>query len=89
MKRTIILCLLLQGCATATPLNTGDGNQFLIECDGAGVPISTCYKKANAVCPNGWDMLNTDGKIIPMGTATPDIAYIGAYQQKSITVQCR
>jgi hypothetical protein len=89
MKRTIILCVLLYGCATATPLNTGNGKQFLIECDGMAVPISTCFKKANAVCPSGWDMISTDGKIIPVGSATPDVAYVGAYQQKSITVQCK
>lgn len=89
MKRTIVLCLLLTGCATATPLNTGTGKQFLIECDGMAVPISTCYKKANAVCPSGWDQVGKDGALIPVGTATPDVAYVGTYQQKSITVQCR
>jgi hypothetical protein len=89
MKRTILLCVFLYGCATATPLKTGSGNQFLIECDGAAVPISTCYKKANTVCPNGWDQVGKDGAVLPVGTATADTAYIGVYQQKSITVQCR
>lgn len=89
MIRMIVLCLVLTGCATATKLNTGNGNQFLIECDGMAVPISTCYKKANAVCPKGWDQVGKDGVLIPIGTATPDVAYVGTYQQKSITVQCR
>jgi hypothetical protein len=89
MKRTLVLCALLTGCATATPLKTGNGNQFLIECDGAAVPISTCYKKANAVCPTGWDQVGKDGAVLPVGTVTADVAYIGVMQQKSITVQCR
>jgi hypothetical protein len=89
MTRTIVLCVLLTGCATATPLNTGTGKQFLIECDGMAVPISTCYKKANTVCPNGWDQVGKDGALLPVGTATPDVAYVGTYQQKNITVQCK
>lgn len=89
MRITIGLVIVLSGCATATPLKTGNGNQYLIECDGSAVPISTCYKKANTVCASGWDLVDKDGSLVPFGSATADITYIGAIEKKSITVQCR
>jgi hypothetical protein len=89
MIRTILICALLSGCATATKLNTGDGDIYRVECDGAAVPLSVCYKKANKLCAKGWDQLGADGTVIPQGTVTADYAYLGAIQQKSITVRCR
>lgn len=95
MRTAVSLCVLLLtgcaliGCAAATKLNTGDGEIYRIECDGLAVPLSVCYKKANAVCPKGWDQLDKDGAVIPQGAATNDGAYVGAVQQKSVTVKCR
>jgi hypothetical protein len=89
MKRTILLCLLLCGCATATKLNTGNGTIYRVECDGAAVPLSVCYKKANEVCATGWDQLAADGSLIPQGVMTADVAHFGMMEKKSITVRCR
>lgn len=89
MRAIYVICFVLSGCATATKLNTGNGETYRVECDGAAIPLSVCYKKANEVCKNGWDQIGADGAIIPQGAATPDIAVIGAYERKGITVQCR
>lgn len=89
MFRTLLICLLVSGCASATKLNTGNGVIYRIECDGAAIPLSACYKKANKTCPAGWDQIGKDGAVLPQGTATADYAYLGVIQQKSITVKCR
>jgi hypothetical protein len=89
MVRTVLVCLLLTGCATATRLNTGDGVIYRLECNGAAVPVSACYAKANKVCAAGWDQLATDGSVIPTGTQVADITYVGAIESKSVTVKCR
>src|SRR5688572_17835129 len=55
------LALLLVGCATATPINTGTGQQaYMIECPGAASSMSACVKKANAICPNGYSVVGAD-----------------------------
>lgn len=52
-----IVVLGLTACATATPINTGnDRKAFLIDCSGSGNALSACIKKANLVCPNGYDI---------------------------------
>jgi hypothetical protein len=89
MKRTILLCLLLCGCATATKLNTGDGAIYRVECNGAALTETACYKKANATCPTAWDQIGADGQVIPQGTVTKDFGVIGAVVYRSITVKCR
>lgn len=90
MSRTILLlCVVISGCATATKLNTGDGTIYRVECDGTAIPLSVCYKRANKVCPAGWDQIDKDGAVLPQGTATAEVAYFGVMQQKSITVRCR
>jgi hypothetical protein len=46
--------LLLASCTTATPINTGTGQQaYMIECPGAAHSMSACIEKANATCPDG------------------------------------
>jgi len=67
----------------------GSPDTYLIACDGAGISISACYKKANAVCSGGYDVIGQDGHIVPMATATADYAYVGAYEKKSISVRCK
>jgi hypothetical protein len=88
-KTILLLCVVISGCATATKLNTGDGVIYRVECDGSAIPLSVCYKRANKLCPAGWDQIDKDGAVLPQGVATPDYAQIGVMQQKSITVRCR
>ena len=53
--------LLLAGCTTATPINTGTDQQaYMIECPGAARSMSACIEKANAVCPNGYSIVGAD-----------------------------
>ncbi len=57
----ICLGLWLVGCTTATPINTGTGQQaYMIECPGAARSMSACIEKANSVCPNGYSIVGAD-----------------------------
>ena len=89
MNKILLLVLVLSGCATATKLNTGEGEIYRVECDGTAIPMSACFTKANNVCPKGWDQIGQDGSIIPQAAATPQIVIVGAIERKSITVKCR
>ncbi len=52
------LALALAGCATATPVFDHNGQSaMLVDC-GAN-PISTCFEKANQVCPLGYRTMGT------------------------------
>ncbi len=59
---------------------------MLISCDGAAVPISACYDKANDVCPDGYFMLGAEDR--------NDGWISGAYgggtiNKKSVMVRCK
>lgn len=81
MTRIILLCLLLSGCATATRINTGAGPaEYFVECDGAAVPWSKCYARANELCPRGYDNLERSADNGPL---------ILGVQQKNMRIRCR
>jgi hypothetical protein len=84
----VVLASLVAGCASATEIYGPDGQAaMLIECPGAAVPISACFKKANDVCPSGYALLDTYE-----GGATTSITQYGAFPStgtdKRILVPC-
>lgn len=91
-RTTVIVCLLLTGCATATPINRGAGQQseYFLECNGAAVPWSKCYAKANQVCPGGYDTLEQATEHGPYtGAAAGGVASFGAAMYKHMRVRCK
>jgi hypothetical protein len=89
MTRTILLsALLLTGCAHATKM--GQPGQFLVECDGAAVPLGKCYAKAAELCPRGYEVQHQERSNGPLtGGYAGGIGSIGAMEHKSIVVQCK
>jgi len=89
MTRAILFAvLLLTGCATAT--KAGKPGQYLVECNGAAVPLSKCYTKASEVCPNGYDVVErerTNGATT--GAYANGVATLGAPEYKNLLVQCK
>lgn len=86
---TMLLCvLMLAGCARATRM--GQPGQYLVECDGSAIPLSTCYKKAAQLCPRGYELLDKERANGPTtGAYAGGVASIGAMEHKNITVQCK
>ena len=79
MVRILAAALICSGCATSTPINTGGAQQsFLIECDGSAIPLSVCVKKANEVCPTGYDILDRRRE---------SASVFGTYVSQNITVK--
>ncbi|WP_115631842.1 hypothetical protein [Buttiauxella agrestis] len=75
MKKILLISaaiFALAACTTTTEINRGEGKkQFLIAC-GASTPWSTCYDKANEVCPSGYN----------------DVSKSGGFNRKELTVEC-
>jgi hypothetical protein len=90
MIRVIALILLLSGCATVTPIQTSDGTQYLIQCNGAGVPWSACFRKANEQCAEGYDLLAQNTEHGPYaGAVTGGVGGLSAPRFKSLRIKCR
>ena len=84
----------LFACASATPINTGDGRQaYLIECPGAANSMSNCIRKANAVCSAGYDIAGASES--PQGMASaildPNLGTVCAIQgvDRGLVVLCK
>lgn len=87
-RKIIIGVILLSGCAHATKMGTP--GQFLIECDGAAVPLGKCFAKAAELCPNGYDVQNQERTNGPLsGGFGGGMGGIGSMEHKSIVVQCK
>jgi hypothetical protein len=55
MKKYAFILLALAGCTTATPMRDSKGNEMiLVECNGKANSLSSCYQKAQEVCPGGY-----------------------------------
>ncbi len=83
--------LLLTGCASSSLMYGADGEQqYNIECNGSLNPMSTCYKKALKLCPNGYYLTDqqktVDGPFVFGG---PMHASMGQRVSKSITIKCK
>lgn len=87
-KTTLLAVLLLSGCASATKM--GQPGQYLIECDGAAVPLGKCYAKAAELCPRGYDVQNQERTNGPLtGGYAGGVGTLGSMEHKSIVVQCK
>ena len=86
-----LLVLLLAGCAIASPTYDEKGEKVVnISCNGAAVPMSVCYNKANEVCPSGYFLIARNGQ--PVGNVTTVNQYAGSSVPlvlKDITVKCK
>jgi hypothetical protein len=91
--KSLLVLVLLSACAQATPINIGDGRQaYLIECPGAYNKLSTCVKKANELCPSGYDIAgssqtSTGGGVITANQYYATVTPSGV--ERSITVVCK
>ena len=99
MKSIYVLAVLataviLGGCATATPINTGSGQQaYLIECPGSGNSMSNCVKKANSVCPTGYNIAGSREQAQGSGSViyNPALQTMSVVQNvsRNLVVQCK
>lgn len=86
--RAVLVLLLLSGCAIETKINGPDGKTaHLIECDGAAVPMSVCYKKAAQVCPDGYYLAEQGSGA--GGAAGFGAAILSSSATKNIVVVCK
>jgi len=52
--------LVLAGCTTTQEIKRPDGStEYLVAC-GASLGWNICYKKANEICPTGYNTLSQD-----------------------------
>lgn len=85
-----LILLLLAGCATATPIKTGGAPEYFIECNGAAVPWSKCFAKANESCARGYDILEQATEHGPYsGAMVGSTATFGAALYKHLRVRCK
>lgn len=55
---TVIAVLFISSCTTTQKIQRPDGStEYLIAC-GAASGFNICYKKANKLCPNGYETLS-------------------------------
>jgi hypothetical protein len=84
--RTIVLALLLTGCASATPIYDRQGQQaVLIEC---GKFLAGCYRKAEETCRGPYTLLDEGGESGFYGYANKDAAIAGSTRRNQIKVRC-
>lgn len=90
-KMKYLLVLLLSGCAIASRTYDEKGEKTVsISCNGAAVPMSVCYNKANEVCPGGYFLVARNGQSV--GNVTTVNQYAGSsvpFVMKDITVRCK
>lgn len=68
---TVVVALLVQGCATSKAIEGPNGKTaYFIKCGSA--VIEKCYEEAASVCPNGYSMVDKDANgnvfLAPAGT---------------------
>lgn len=81
-------------CATATPINTGSERQsYLIECSGAANQMSSCIKKANSLCPRGYEIAGASEAPQNMASVIvdPNLGTVTALQgvDRRLVVACK
>jgi hypothetical protein len=90
MRYIITICVLLAGCATATPIRNGTNQaEYFLECNGLAVPWSKCFAKANEVCPRGYEILEQATENGPVsGGAAGGVVAVGSAQYKHLRIKC-
>lgn len=97
MYPRLALCglLALGSCATATRI--AGHNAYMIECPGLAMSMGTCLKKANEVCPNGYNVVGGSQNAYQTSTAQLyanqyyGYGYGGSmpYIERTLVVACR
>lgn len=91
MCKTLLISLLLVGCATSQPI--GKGGSYRVECNGLALTWSACFSKANQVCPKGYDVLTQQTEHGPYSGSVYDdgtggVGAAGAPIYRALTVKC-
>ena len=75
----VLSVFFLYGCASATKMYAPDGKEMIaIDCSGAAISPTLCYKKASEVCGDkGYVILGKDGEATP---ASSGYGHVNAYQ---------
>lgn len=86
MKPSIMIMVLLFGCATANQTVMPDGRPgYSIECSGTAVSMNKCYEKAAQHCPLGYEILTKDES----GGWVATTSFAGSTSTKGILVACK
>ncbi|ATG74526.1 hypothetical protein AN401_12240 [Zobellella denitrificans] len=83
---------LINGCATATPINTGGPRQaYYVDCSGG--TMSSCIEKANSVCPRGYDIAGAqeqpEGRASVLYNPYYGVATSTQHMTRTMTVICK
>lgn len=96
MREILIIgpIFLLYACATATPVNTGtDQKSYYIECSGGMNTMSSCIKKANSICPHGYNIAGAQEQQQGGGALVynPNINSVSAIQNvsRNMAITCK
>lgn len=91
MKRLFLVAVLLSGCASVSEFYGPDGERYInIECDGSGVPMSTCYRAASSACPQGYYLVDQRRSVGAINAAiSPQFGALAQGYHKSIVVRCK
>jgi hypothetical protein len=80
----VVLSLVLASCTTIDPqiesdkfTGPGDRTAYSMVCNGIGQTLEACYQRANALCPNGYDVLN----LVTLA--------IGGNPRESLSIECK
>ena len=68
-----VLVLLLTSCASIEPRDTRgpSGNlAYSMSCSGQGRTLDLCYKKANELCPNGYNIIYNTTDVVTIRSRT-------------------
>lgn len=95
MKRLIVLALIaLSACTKHAAIPSRDGRQaYLVECRGAALSWTDCYKKAAELCPAGYDVTEKDSGHEAQGNLAFSQGTGGMHNElgmdRSLSVSCR
>ena len=83
-----LVLALLAGCASATEIpgpDPGGRATYLIECPGPAAAVRACLRKAHALCPSGFSILDARP---PLDLSTAEPSQPGGFVRRQVTVRC-
>jgi len=90
-RALVLLGLLLAGCASADPVNFGNGQPgYAIKCDLGLNGLDQCYRKAGSLCTDrGYTLRDWQGKQTTFDAVEQNLDQsLSGFQAKAILVQC-
>jgi hypothetical protein len=88
---TLILVLLIGGCATSSRTYLPDGSQgHSITCSGSALNWGMCYEKAGQLCGSGgYNIIERSGDSNSMISGNQYGIYGGSVQSRNLLVHCK